>query len=1073
MRTPVHIISSLLRQARFVFILISLVVPSLKTAAQSFAPTNVYAGWNGSTAFATIPIAPGLTFSQVSRGAGIGSATPVTSGITSNGWDGPASLTAAEAANKYFTFSITSNATNAFNVTSILFALQRSNTGPQNFQLECSVNGGPFVLFGNPFSNTSSSAFVSTVTAASAIFIPGGGNVVFRLYAWNASGATGTFRINNNTAINGAVYSLNTTGITGSPFCVSASSGASVNVNYSSTGAYDAGNVFTAQLSDATGSFASPVNIGTLTGNAPTGTINAIIPAGTAPGSAYRIRVISNSPAIDGANNGSDIVIGGIDFSTVITSLTCNASGDGAASTTINSGASPFTYAWSTSATTPSITGLAAGNYSVTVTDNAGCAMSASVTVTEPPAITINTVSSDVSCNGGTNGGITLSVNGGSSPYSYSWSNSTTTQNLSGLSAGNYSVTVTDNTGCEQNASVTITEPAVITVSPSSTNVNCNGGNNGTANLAVSGGTSPYTFAWSNSATTQNISGLAAGTYSVTISDNNGCSQSASVTITEPAGMNVSTSSTNVNCNGGNNGTANLSVNGGTSPYAFAWSNSAATQNISGLTAGTYSVTITDNNGCSQNESVTITQPSGMTISTSSTTVNCNGGNNGTANLSVSGGTSPYTFAWSNSAATQNISGLTAGTYSVTITDNQGCAQNTSVTITQPTSIAVSSSSTSVNCNGGNNGTANLTVSGGTSPYSYVWSNSATTQNISNLTAGTYSVIVTDNNGCAQNASVTITQPTAIAISASSTNVNCNGGNNGTANLSVSGGASPYTFAWSNSATTPVLSNLTAGTYSVIVTDNNGCAQNASVIITQPFAINITATSTNAGCNGGNTGAANLVVNGGTSPYSYSWSNSATTQNISGLAAGTYSVIVTDNNGCAQNTSVTITEPTPITSSSVVTDASCGICPDGNIDLTVNGGTSPYNFSWSNSAVTEDISGLVTAMYYVTITDNNGCQHVDSAFVDFSTGIASVNSTNGINVYPNPSTGENIHFVLTPAGAISLRIFDMEGKEIYTTALNNANGDFEISIPLPVGAYTYKIQDQQNFIHAGQLIIMK
>ncbi len=1001
MRSLVHNFSFLSRYARLLIILIGVLAPSLKTAAQSFAPTNIYSGWNGSTAFVTVPTAAGLTFSQFSRGPGIGTASPVTSGITSNGWDGPTSLAAAEAANKYFTFSITSNATNAFSVTSILFALQRSGTGPQNFQLECSVNGGPFALFGNAFSNTSTSAFVSTVTAATPVFVAAGQNVVFRLYAWNASGATGTFRINNNTAVNGAVYSLITTSVASAPFCVSATAGDSVNVNYSSAGAYTTGNVFTAQLSDATGSFASPVNIGTLAGNTPTGTISAFIPAGTTLGAGYRIRVISNSPAIDGVDNGSNLIIGGVNFSTVVTPLSCNASGDGAIASTIITGASPFSYLWSTSATTSSVNGLAAGTYSLTVTDNAGCSMSASVNVTEPPAILITATPAHVTCNSGTNGAITLSVNGGNSPYSYSWSNTATTQNISGLPAGNYSVTVTDNGGCSNTTSVTITQPTAISISSSITNVNCNGGNNGAANLTVSGGTGPYTYSWSNSATTQNISGLSAGTYSAVITDNNGCAQNASVTITQPTAISISSSTTNVNCNGGNTGIANLTVSGGIGPYTYSWSNSATTQNISGLSAGTYSAVITDNNGCVQSASVTITQPTAISISSSTTNVNCNGGNDGAANLTVSGGTGPYSYSWSNSATTQNISGLIAGTYSAVITDNNGCAQNASVTITQPTAISISSSTTNVNCNGGNNGAANLTVSGGIGPYTYSWSNSATTQNISGLTAGTYSAVITDNNGCAQNASVTITQPTAISISSSTTNVNCNGGNNGSANLTVSGGTGPYT---------------------------------------------------------------------------YSWSNSATTQNISNLAAGTYSIIVSDNNGCAQNASVTITEPSPISTSTTVINASCGICSDGSIDLTVTGGTTPYNYAWSNSATTEDINGLITAMYYVTITDNNGCLHTDSAFVDFSTGLISVPAGNEISVYPNPSTGENIHFVFeSPAmtiGAISVRVFDMGGKEVYQSELNSAPG-FVLNIPLPNGTYIYKIEDGQNFIRTGQLVITK
>ncbi|MEO5641696.1 MAG: SprB repeat-containing protein [Bacteroidia bacterium] len=693
-------------------------IPLLNLNAQSFAPTNLYNGWNGSTAFATVPTATSLTFSQFFRGSGINAPAPVTSGITSNGWDGPTNVTAAEAANKFFYFTITSNATNPFNVTSMMLSLQRSSTGPGNFQMEYSVNSGPYLAFGNPFSNSSSSAFSATVTAATSVFVPAGQNVVFRLVCWNASSATGTFRINNNTAINGSVFSLTTTNVTGAPFCVNATLGAATDVTYSSTGTFASGNVFYAELSDASGSFASPVTIGTLPGNAATGIINAIIPAGTLPGNGYRIRVKSSAPAIDGADNGVDISIGGVGLSYTVTDITCNGNGNGAVNTTITSGVGPFTYSWSTSATTPSISGLSGGTYSLTVTDNGGCSTTISAVVNEPAPLTGNATSTNVQCNGDANGAVNLAVGGGTMPYSFSWSNSATAQNISGISVGTYSVSITDNQGCTQTASATITEPPVLNVSATSTNVNCNGGTNGTANLNVTGGTFPYSYFWNNAATTQNLTNLIAGSYSVTITDNNGCLQNTSVTITEPAGMNVTVTSMDVNCNGGNNGSANLNVTGGTFPYSFSWSNTAITQNISNVAAGTYSVIITDNAGCSQTSSVTITAPSAVTVAASSTNVNCSGGSNGTASLTVNGGVSPYSYSWSNSATTQNISALTAGTYTVLITDNNGCTQTSSVTITAPSAVTVAASSTNVNCNGGGNGTASLTVNGGVSPYS-------------------------------------------------------------------------------------------------------------------------------------------------------------------------------------------------------------------------------------------------------------------------------------------------------------------------------------------------------------------
>jgi hypothetical protein len=1076
--------SSFFRRAALSFVL--LIAPFLMNAQTPFAPTNVYNGWSTSTqAFATIPTATGLTFSQISRGPGLTAPTPVTSGITSSGWNGTASEAAATAANKFFLFSITANASTSFTVSSILFALQRSGTGPSDLQVTYSINGGPFAAFGSPFNNTSTSAFVQIVTPASAITVPVGGNVVFRLVGWNASNVAGTFRINNNTAISGTYTgvsaTLSTTSVTGAPFCVSSTSGASATVDYSGTGGFAPGNIFSAELSDATGSFASPVTIGTLSGNALTGTINATIPVGTTIGSSYRIRVVASAPSTTGSDNGSDLsVIQGIGFSHAVSNITCNGAANGSITTTISEGNAPYTYAWSNSATTQNISGLSAGTYSLTITANNGCTGTiSSATITEPALLTASAVAIDLLCNGGANGSVNLSVNGGTSPYTFAWSNSATTQNISSLAAGTYSVSITDNNGCTQTASATVTEPTQLTATATPVNVACNSGTNGAVNLTVNGGISPYTFAWSNSATTQNISGLAAGTYSVSITDNNGCTQTASATVTEPTLLTATATPVNVSCNGGTNGGVNLAVSGGTAPYVYFWITGGTTQNLTNVPAGVYSVFVTDINGCQQSASATVTEPAALSASTTTTDAACNGGVDGGVNLNVNGGTSPYTFAWSNSATTQNISSLAAGTYSVTITDNNGCTQTASAIVTEPTLIMASATATNVLCNGGTTGAVNLSVNGGTSPYTFAWSNSAITQNISALAAGNYSVTITDNNGCAQTASITITEPTIISASATSTGALCNGGTTGAVNLSVNGGTSPYTFAWSNSATTQNLSSLAAGTYSVSITDNNGCTQTASAIVTEPTLIAATTTSTNLLCNSNSTGAVNLSVNGGTAPYTFAWSNSATTQNISGLAAGTYSVIITDNNGCTQNvTGINITEPATISSAITATSASCAVCSDGNANLTVNGGTSPYTFAWSNSTTNEDLTGALPGTYTVVVTDNNGCQHTDTVTINFTTGIANSTAVAGtISVFPNPSNGENIRIMLTEAQAtenIVFVVYDIAGNEVYSEKISAGNftGTFSISLPLADGTYAFSVT-QNNSTRFGKLMIVR
>jgi hypothetical protein len=278
-------------------------------------------------------------------------------------------------------------------------------------------------------------------------------------------------------------------------------------------------------------------------------------------------------------------------------------------------------------------------------------------------------------------------------PYTYDWGGGITTQNRNELSAGIYSVTAIDANSCTASASTTITEPAVMAVTTTSiTPVKCKGQSTGAISISVTGGTSPYAYAWNDGNTSQNRTGIAAGSYSVTVTDVNGCTYTlAGITITEPvASISLSATTTDVNCFGGSTGSAiNLSVSGGTAGYSYSWNNTETTQNLSNVPTGSYTVTVTDANNCTAILSKTINQPTAITLSTTSVNQSCPGANDGTITLSVSGGTAGYTYLWNNSAITQNLSGLTAGTYSVTVTDTKSCTASTSVTIGTTKSNAV------------------------------------------------------------------------------------------------------------------------------------------------------------------------------------------------------------------------------------------------------------------------------------------------------------------------------------------------------------------------------------------------
>ncbi len=672
--------------------------------------------------------------------------------------------------------------------------------------------------------------------------------------------------------------------------------------------------------------------------------------------------------------------IGGPTLTISSTDVSCNGGSDGTASVTASGGTPPYTYLWSGGQITASINTLIAGTYSVTVTDANTCYASASVSVNEPTTITATATILDVNCNGGSDGSISLTVSGGTSPYTYAWSSGGNGATESGLAAGTYDVTITDANLCTYTNSYTVNEPSAIVVTSSTVDVVCNGGNGGSATVSVSGGTSPYTYAWSSGGNGATESGLTAGSYTCTITDAHSCTITENVTINEPSAMVLTMNSTDASC-GIANGSADVSVTGGTSPYTYLWSTGGTGISISSLSAGTYTVTVTDANSCQENNSVSIIQTSAVTATATISDVNCNGGNDGSISLTVSGGTSPYSFNWSSGGTTNTETGLVAGTYDVTVTDANLCTYTNSYTVNEPSAIVVTSSTVDALCNGGSDGSATVSVSGGTSPYTYAWSSGGNGATESGLTAGSYTCTITDANSCTATENVTINEPSAMVLTMNSTDASC-GSSNGTADVSVTGGNSPYIYLWSNGATTSSISSLAAGSYDVTVTDANSCQEISSVIVNNIGGPTLTISTSDVSCNGGTDGSASVTATGGTTPYIYTWSSGGNSSTETGLSAGNYTVTVTDANTCSSTVNATINEPSAITATGIVTDASCGGCTDGSIDVTVSGGTLPYTYAWSSGGNSSTETGLGAGTYTVTITDDNGCTDIETYTVN-------------------------------------------------------------------------------------------
>ncbi|NBC83408.1 MAG: T9SS type A sorting domain-containing protein [Bacteroidetes bacterium] len=449
----------------------------------------------------------------------------------------------------------------------------------------------------------------------------------------------------------------------------------------------------------------------------------------------------------------------------------------------------------------------------------------------------INLTQTNVSCNGDSDGLISASVSGGSSPYTLNWSNGGTGNQISSLQAGNYTVTAIDANNCTAQATTTITEPEALTATAMASDESAVGANDGSVDLTVSGGTMPYTFNWSNGATSEDIGGLAPGNYSVTVTDDRGCQATASSTVGSPdcSGFSVSIDPTHITCYGENDGTAHAMVAGGQGTPTYNWSNGGTGNQISSLQAGNYTVTAIDANNCTAQATITIDQPAELDISVSVNHESLRGLNDGNITLTIYNGSGPYTFQWSNGENKRSIDSLSPGIYAVTVTDDNGCEGNASIKVNQGkwdcNGYNISSQKSDISCFGNQDGKAQVQVSGGQIPYSYNWSNGDTSNTVSNLSSGEYFVTVVDQHACRLIDTIHIQEPEKIDVSMNITHVTSSNAADGRIELTLSGGVPPYSFLWSNRDTTSVINNLSDGSYIVRITDDNNCTVNAEGII--------------------------------------------------------------------------------------------------------------------------------------------------------------------------------------------------------------------------------------------------
>jgi hypothetical protein len=709
------------------------------------------------------------------------------------------------------------------------------------------------------------------------------------------------------------------------------------------------------------------------------------------------------------------------------TNLTCNGGSDGAVTVAAAGGTAPYTYNVDGGAygSTAIFTNLTTGNHTVGIQDANGCTTSVPVTLTAPPAINITseTVVNVTGCYGNTNGSITIVASGGTGALSYSIDGGTTykaTGTFTSLAGGTYQVMVKDASGCLKTGSLlTVTQPIQVTFTFTTVDLTCYGSSNGEIHFTATGGTPPYQYSILGGTSSSwklspDFTGLASGTYSLKVKDANGCTTVASIAkIIQPAAIATDggTWQDVTTCNGDNTGSITVKVTGGIAPFSFSI-NGGTTWQTTGeflnLFAGTYSVIVKDGNGCTTTVGPnTINEPAKITISAEivdDVTI-CWYNTDGSIVVLATGGTGDLQFSIDGGTTWQAdgfFNNLSVGTYQVSVKDDKGCIKNGSLlTVAGPPQIVIdpTTTTTNVTCNAGNDGQINVVATGGTGALSYSINGGPgqATGLFTGLTAGSYTVTVTDFNLCTLDYSVTLTQPTAITYTSQNfTNITCNSASDGTITIVVSGGIAPYSYSIDGGATYPnttgQFTGLAGGNYNVVVKDANGCTVNGNTInLIDPAAISIDASSaSNSGCFGSNTGTISILASGGTGALTYNLKNSGgtlvssnTLGTFTGLAPDTYTVEVVDSKGCGPVIAgpFTLSEATAITATTTKTDITCNGDDNGTITITASGGTPPYQYSFDNGTTfgaSNTAINLVGGDYYLFIKDASGCLLADT-----------------------------------------------------------------------------------------------
>ena len=758
----------------------------------------------------------------------------------------------------------------------------------------------------------------------------------------------------------------------------------------------------------------------------------------------------------------------------------------------IEGGTQRYTFRWNDpgASTTEDLVGLSAGTYSITVTDRNGCVLTRSYTLTDPPPVQVSiTQVVPPSCNGGSNGSLTAEATGGVGNYLYRWTGNRTGATIVDLAAGLYCVSVEDANNCLAQACTTLSQPVPIEIGLDvRRDISCAGRTDGEILINVSGGVlagdpaPAFSYSWSGpgayTSSLEDITGLGAGTYCVTATiAASGCSASRCFVITEPAPLEITENTVAaVRCNGAGNGAIDVSISGGTQPYTISWTGpngfSASTEDLVGIGGGTYTLRVNDLRGCEATRVFDVAEPAALAIELlTQRNVTCGGGSDGFLGIDERGGVPAYSYVWSRAGETlEELRDLSAGTYCVTLTDGNNCRVSRCFEITAPAALQVSGVVRNAGCKGGSSGGVDLTVRGGTEPYRFIWSQGVVggpevvrTQNLTDVPAGVYAVLVSDANDCPASATFTIGEPSAIVVLNEVVQpVRCAGTNTGSIQVAAGGGTGSLVYSWRRNGVPfgtaqPAIGGLTAGTYELTIRDANGCELVRSYELVDPPLLTLSIVDRgDVRCRGGSDGFLEVVAAGGTEPYVYRWLHNGWPQaRIVGLRAGGYTVQVTDVRGCRATVSGVVNQPQALSLTvNQIVNVNCFDGSTGRIELTVSGGTLPYAYSWSGpngfaSVSAPPLADLRAGRYAVTVTDGNGC--VVSAS-NLNVGQPSAALVAGVINFTNPRcAGGRDGTILVQATG---------GTLPYTYVWDGAvSGNVPLATGLGAGSYCVQIRD--------------